>query len=270
MQAELVKHPLQHEWTLWYYEPDKTKKWEENLNLVSTFSTVEDFWSLFTHIKQPTEVKVGSDYSLFKDNIRPMWEDDRNRNGGVWRITLQQRQRNDLDRYWIDTVSRRRNSMPGKCSTMQMTHHFRFSVWLEKHSITMMISAVLQWTFVKKVIEFVSGRRAMKTKMQSWKLVVSSKPVWCWTSERRSVTVLTQSRSIADHRAWSSCTKSKLPWNSISSFETFNFHFFHAHFDFFCVFPLWFSSELSWKYDDLNSMLPSFSCTNEHIFQWVK
>lgn len=106
MQAELVKHPLQHEWTLWYYEPDKSKKWEENLNLVSTFSTVEDFWSLFTHIKQPTEVKVGSDYSLFKDGIRPMWEDQRNRDGGVWRITLQQRQRGELDRYWIDTVSR--------------------------------------------------------------------------------------------------------------------------------------------------------------------
>lgn len=99
-----MKHPLQHQWTLWYYEPDKSKSWEDNQNLVSTFNTVEDFWSLFTHIKQPSEVKIGSDYSLFKEHIRPMWEDKANKNGGRWMITLARTQRPELDRYWIDTV----------------------------------------------------------------------------------------------------------------------------------------------------------------------
>lgn len=103
-QAELVKHPLQHQWTLWYYEPDRNKSWEDNQNKVSTFNTVEDFWSLFTHIKQPSEVKIGSDYSLFKEHIRPMWEDKANKNGGRWMITLVKNQRPELDRYWIDTV----------------------------------------------------------------------------------------------------------------------------------------------------------------------
>ncbi|XP_070497531.1 eukaryotic translation initiation factor 4E1 isoform X2 [Chironomus tepperi] len=103
-QAELVKHPLQHSWTLWYFEPDRNKSWEDNQNKVSTFNTVEDFWSLFTHIKQPSEVKIGSDYSLFKEHIRPMWEDKANKNGGRWMITLVKNQRPELDRYWIDTV----------------------------------------------------------------------------------------------------------------------------------------------------------------------
>lgn len=103
-QAE-VKHPLQHSWTLWYYEPDRNKSWEDNQNQVSTFNSVEDFWSLFTHIKQPSEVKIGSDYSLFKESIRPMWEDKANKNGGRWMITLTRTQRPELDRYWIDTVS---------------------------------------------------------------------------------------------------------------------------------------------------------------------
>lgn len=101
---ELVKHPLQHPWTLWYYEPDRTKTWEDNQNKVSTFTTVEDFWSLFTHIKQPSEVKMGSDYSLFKEGIRPMWEDQANKNGGRWIIGLNRGQRMELDRYWIDAV----------------------------------------------------------------------------------------------------------------------------------------------------------------------
>ena len=39
----MIKHPLQNNWTLWYFEPDRSKKWEENLNEVSTFNTVEDF-----------------------------------------------------------------------------------------------------------------------------------------------------------------------------------------------------------------------------------
>lgn len=87
-----------------YYEPDRNKSWEDNQNQVSTFNTVEDFWSLFTHIKQPSEVKIGSDYSLFKESIRPMWEDKANKNGGRWMITLNRNQRPELDRYWIDTV----------------------------------------------------------------------------------------------------------------------------------------------------------------------
>lgn len=104
---EVLKHPLQNSWTLWYYEPDHKKNWEENQHLVSTFNTVEDFWSLFSHIKQPSELKSGADYSLFKEGIRPMWEDKANKEGGRWVLCLAQRFRNDLDRYWIDAVSRK-------------------------------------------------------------------------------------------------------------------------------------------------------------------
>ena len=51
-------------------------------------------------------MKQGTDYSLFKKGIRPMWEDDANKRGGRWLISLEKRQRNnDLDRYWLDIVS---------------------------------------------------------------------------------------------------------------------------------------------------------------------
>lgn len=100
----MIKHPLQHSWTLWYYEPDRSKDWTQNQNQVSTFNTVEDFWSLFNHIKQPSELKPGTDYSLFKQGIRPMWEDASNERGGAWYLSFN-RQRLELDRYWIDTVS---------------------------------------------------------------------------------------------------------------------------------------------------------------------
>ena len=45
-------------------------------------------------------------YIVYKDGIKPMWEDDRNKLGGRWLMTLNKQQRhNDLDRYWMETVT---------------------------------------------------------------------------------------------------------------------------------------------------------------------
>lgn len=44
-------------------------------------------------------------FSVCQDGIKPMWEDDRNKLGGRWLMTLNKQQRhNDLDRYWMETV----------------------------------------------------------------------------------------------------------------------------------------------------------------------
>jgi len=40
----LIKHPLQNTWTLWYYEPDRNKSWEESQREITSFDTAEDFW----------------------------------------------------------------------------------------------------------------------------------------------------------------------------------------------------------------------------------
>ncbi|XP_043866259.1 eukaryotic translation initiation factor 4E1 isoform X1 [Drosophila mojavensis] len=100
----LFKHPLQNTWTLWYLENDRTKSWEDMLNEITSFDTVEDFWSLYNHIKPPSEIKLGSDYSLFKKGIRPMWEDAANKQGGRWVITLNKSSKNDLDNLWLDVL----------------------------------------------------------------------------------------------------------------------------------------------------------------------
>lgn len=64
------KHPLEHTWTLWYLENDRSKSWEDMQNEITSFDMVEDFWSLYNHIKPPSEIKIGSDYSLFKKGIQ--------------------------------------------------------------------------------------------------------------------------------------------------------------------------------------------------------
>ncbi|XP_046859178.1 eukaryotic translation initiation factor 4E-like [Xenia sp. Carnegie-2017] len=98
------KHPLQNKWAWWFFKNDKSKNWEENLRLITTFDTVEDFWAIYNHIKNAAKLQSGCDYSVFKDGIKPMWEDDKNKQGGRWLVNTNRNQRNDLDRMWLETL----------------------------------------------------------------------------------------------------------------------------------------------------------------------
>ncbi|TMW68490.1 hypothetical protein Poli38472_005958 [Pythium oligandrum] len=102
-----TKHPLQHRWTLWYDNPKKrnsAETWEENLKNIFTFDTVEDFWCLYNNVLTPTKLSVGSNYHLFKEGIRPMWEDPINAKGGKWIFTNARSRRARLDECWLHVM----------------------------------------------------------------------------------------------------------------------------------------------------------------------
>ena len=45
--GEQAKHPLEHNWTLWFDNPSGRQRqttWGQTLRQVYTFGTVEDFW----------------------------------------------------------------------------------------------------------------------------------------------------------------------------------------------------------------------------------
>lgn len=48
----------------------------------------------------PSMLTTGCDYSVFKSDIKPMWEDPTNKNGGRWLI----KDNGLLDQYWMDIV----------------------------------------------------------------------------------------------------------------------------------------------------------------------
>jgi translation initiation factor 4E len=101
----MIKHPLKDSWTFWFFKNDKTKQWEENQRQILTFDTVEDFWALYNHIKLGSKLSAGSDYSIFKEGIKPMWEDQKNREGGRWLINLDKQQRaTSLDHFWMEVM----------------------------------------------------------------------------------------------------------------------------------------------------------------------
>ena len=55
-----------------YDAPQKSKVWVENLQMILTFNTAEDFWRLYNAIAVPSMLQVGSNYHLFKAGVRPV------------------------------------------------------------------------------------------------------------------------------------------------------------------------------------------------------
>jgi len=101
----LIKHPLQNSWTLWFFRNDRNRVWSDNQVPIITFNTVEDFWALYNHIELASKLSAGCDYSLFKEGVKPMWEDEKNRHGGRWLINLDKKQRqSSLDNFWLEVM----------------------------------------------------------------------------------------------------------------------------------------------------------------------
>ncbi|GJP31246.1 hypothetical protein CLOM_g23332 [Closterium sp. NIES-68] len=100
----LVKHPLEHRWTLWFDNPQHRGKggssWGSSLRVIFTFGTVEDFWCLYNNIVQPSKLMNKADMHLFKDGIQPKWEDPKCEKGGSWTIPCS-RSKEYLDNTWL-------------------------------------------------------------------------------------------------------------------------------------------------------------------------
>lgn len=101
-----VKHPLNSKWTLWYTKPpvEKNESWSDLLRPVTSFETVEEFWAIIQNIPEPHELPLKSDYHVFRDGIRPEWEDDANKKGGRWSFQLRGKNNADIDELWLRTL----------------------------------------------------------------------------------------------------------------------------------------------------------------------
>lgn len=100
-----IKFPLENSWSFWFYKNDKSKNWQENVKFITTVDYVEDFWSVYNHLQQVSKLNHGCDYMFFKKDIPPMWEDDQNRDGGRWQLSIDKKNRNNtIDSYWLNAV----------------------------------------------------------------------------------------------------------------------------------------------------------------------
>ncbi|KAE8355687.1 translation initiation factor eIF 4e-like domain-containing protein [Aspergillus coremiiformis] len=99
-----VKHPLMHEWTLWFTKPPSGKgdnNWNDLLKEVVTFNSVEEFWGIYNNITPTSELGLKADYHLFKKGVRPEWEDPQNKHGGKWSYQFKDKRSVPIDDLWL-------------------------------------------------------------------------------------------------------------------------------------------------------------------------
>ncbi|KAF9916392.1 eukaryotic translation initiation factor 4E, partial [Linnemannia zychae] len=60
---------------------------------------------VYNNIMKVCDLAISSNYHLFKQGIKPMWEDPANKNGGKWSIQLpRNRTMNEIDNIWLYTM----------------------------------------------------------------------------------------------------------------------------------------------------------------------
>ncbi len=79
------QHNLNSNWVFWYIsrkEKIHTVPYEERLKQITTFSTLEDFFRYYVHLKSASDIDRNSDLSIFKEGYKPLWESCPS--GGCW------------------------------------------------------------------------------------------------------------------------------------------------------------------------------------------
>ena len=65
-----------------------SSEYESQVKKIAEFDTIEDFWAIYQHLKKPDNCKQGIEIQMFKEKIKPMWEDEFNKNGGKLSLRL--------------------------------------------------------------------------------------------------------------------------------------------------------------------------------------
>jgi len=114
--------PLRYPWSIWeqiMQSNEKAAAYSDATHKVAAFSTVQDFWKLWNHMPQPSELleqkrmvreqpdglHVIDAIMIFRDNIRPEWEDKMNAQGGHFQFQLKPNiGGGQVDEYWNNLV----------------------------------------------------------------------------------------------------------------------------------------------------------------------
>ena len=82
---------LENKFVFWYHIISNTtsdQDYQAQIKKLAQFDTLENFWAIFQYLKKPDDIKQPIEFQLFKEGIAPMWEDEKNKNGGKIALKL--------------------------------------------------------------------------------------------------------------------------------------------------------------------------------------
>ncbi|EWC48554.1 hypothetical protein DRE_01776 [Drechslerella stenobrocha 248] len=90
--------PLRHEWTFWHDKHQANRvsspatvagcgEYESQLKEMRGISTIQEFWQVYNNIPFRS-LALRDSILMFKKNVKPVWEDPRNNNGGAWTFRI--------------------------------------------------------------------------------------------------------------------------------------------------------------------------------------
>ena len=63
-------------------------EYEDTNKQLATFRTIEQFWGMYQHLQRPSKIPAGTQFNLFVEGIKPIWEVDEHKTGGVWNLRI--------------------------------------------------------------------------------------------------------------------------------------------------------------------------------------
>lgn len=86
----------------WYQErPHQADTFEESLVPVGLVDSVETFWAFYQHFKRPSQLVDHNFIYLFKEKIKPVWEDPANEYGGTFTLKFE---RDKVNKVYEDII----------------------------------------------------------------------------------------------------------------------------------------------------------------------
>jgi translation initiation factor 4E len=87
MEYLSIDFRLKNSWKIWYHKQDE-QVWDESSYLpIYEFSTIREFYAVMNSFVYLPKF-INGYYFIMRDGIKPIWEDDRNKNGGCFSIKV--------------------------------------------------------------------------------------------------------------------------------------------------------------------------------------
>jgi hypothetical protein len=150
METLTLETKLPREWCLWYHQ-DKDNWKICGFKNIYTISTINDFWQLYNNWD-----KLGSinqkHYFLMQKDISPIWEDEKNKNGGCWSYKVHENQAqelwDDLSTYLVtEKLSSKQNDITGLSICLKKNNYSVVKIWnrnSKDNSLALLNEAILK------------------------------------------------------------------------------------------------------------------------------